>query len=89
LGKQPVDLKGQAFVNAVKPDGAADWAMQLQVRLLFPKYNSYMGGLLEQADSEKLSVGKTFFITNTLRRRENIVLTNAQQLIVKKNSRQN
>jgi hypothetical protein len=30
--KQPVDLKAQAFVNAVKPDGAADWALQLQVK---------------------------------------------------------
>jgi len=37
FGKQPVDLKAQAFVNAVKPDGAADWALQLQVKLLFPK----------------------------------------------------
>jgi hypothetical protein len=27
----------QAFVNAVKPDGAADWALQLQVKLLLPK----------------------------------------------------
>jgi len=26
-----------AFVSAVKPDGAADWALQLQVKLLFPK----------------------------------------------------
>lgn len=37
FGKQPVDVKAQAFVNAVKPDGAADWALQLQVKLLFPK----------------------------------------------------
>ena len=37
FGKQPVDLKAQAFFNAVKPDGAADWALQLQVKLLFPK----------------------------------------------------
>jgi hypothetical protein len=37
FGKQPIDLKAQAFVNAVKPDGAADWVMQLQVKLLFPK----------------------------------------------------
>jgi len=37
FGKQLVDLKAQAFVNAVKPDGAADWAMQLQIKLLFPK----------------------------------------------------
>jgi hypothetical protein len=37
FGKQPVDLKVQVFVNAVKPDEAADWAMQLQVKLLFPQ----------------------------------------------------
>lgn len=37
FGKQPVDFKAQAFVNAVKPDGAADWALQLQVKFLFPK----------------------------------------------------
>jgi hypothetical protein len=36
FGKQPVDLKAQAFVNAVKPDGAVDWAIQLQVKLLSP-----------------------------------------------------
>ncbi len=37
FGKQPVDLKAQAFVNAVKPDGVADWALQLQVKFSFPK----------------------------------------------------
>jgi Putative MetA-pathway of phenol degradation len=37
FGQQPVDVKAQAFVNAVKPDGASDWALQLQVKLLFPK----------------------------------------------------
>jgi hypothetical protein len=37
FGKQPIDLKAQAFVNAVKPDGAADWALQLQIKFLFPK----------------------------------------------------
>jgi hypothetical protein len=37
FGEQPVDLKAQAFVNAVKPDGAVDWALQLQIKFLFPK----------------------------------------------------
>ncbi len=37
FGKQPVDFKLQAFGNAVKPDGAADWELQLQVKFLFPK----------------------------------------------------
>ena len=35
--KQPVDLKAQAFVNVVKPDGDADWVLQLQAKLLFTK----------------------------------------------------
>ena len=37
FGKQPIDLKAQAFVNAVKPDGAMDWALQLKIKFLFPK----------------------------------------------------
>ncbi len=37
IGKQPVDIKVQAFWNAVKPDGAADWTVQVQLKLLFPK----------------------------------------------------
>jgi hypothetical protein len=37
FGKQPVDFKLQAFWNAEKPDGGAEWALQFQVKLLFPK----------------------------------------------------
>jgi hypothetical protein len=37
VGNQAVDLKVQAFWNAVKPDGAADWTLQAQLKLLFPK----------------------------------------------------
>jgi hypothetical protein len=37
FGQLPVDVKAQGFVNAVKPDGAADWSLQVQVKLLFPK----------------------------------------------------
>jgi len=37
LGKLPVDIKAQAFWNAEKPEGAADWTLQLQFKLLFPK----------------------------------------------------
>ena len=37
FGKLPVDLKAQGFVNAVKPGGAADWSLQLQIKFLFPK----------------------------------------------------
>ena len=36
FGKLPVDLKAQAFVNAVKPDGVENWTLQLQVKFLFP-----------------------------------------------------
>ena len=37
FGKQPVDFKLQAYWNAEKPDGGAEWALQFQVKLLFPK----------------------------------------------------
>ncbi len=37
IGKLPVYLKVQAFGNAEKPDGGADWTLQLQVKFLFPK----------------------------------------------------
>jgi hypothetical protein len=37
FGQLPVDVKAQGFVNAVKPDGAANWTLQVQVKLLFPK----------------------------------------------------
>jgi hypothetical protein len=37
LGNQPVDFKAQAFWNADKPAGGADWRLQLQCKLLFPK----------------------------------------------------
>jgi len=37
VGKLPVDFKGQVFFNAEEPDGAAEWSIQLQCKLLFPK----------------------------------------------------
>ncbi len=37
VGQQPVDLKGQVFWNAEKPDGASDLVFQFQVKFLFPK----------------------------------------------------
>ena len=37
FGKQPVDFKLQGFYNVEKPDGSADWTVQLQVKFLFPK----------------------------------------------------
>ena len=37
FGKQPVDFKLQAFYNVEKPKFGPDWALQFQVKLLFPK----------------------------------------------------
>jgi hypothetical protein len=37
IGNQPIDLKGQVFWNAEKPDGVSDLAFQFQVKFLFPK----------------------------------------------------
>jgi len=37
VGKTPVDIQAQAFVNVVKPDLAGDWSMRLQFKMLFPK----------------------------------------------------
>ncbi len=37
IGSQPIDLRVQGFWNAEKPDGAADWTLQAQIKLLFPK----------------------------------------------------
>ena len=37
FGEQAVDFKLQGFWNAEKPKGAADWSLQFQVKLLFPK----------------------------------------------------
>jgi hypothetical protein len=37
FGKLPVDFKAVAYSNVEKPDGGADWTLQLQVKLLFPK----------------------------------------------------
>jgi hypothetical protein len=37
IGKMPVDFKLVAYSNVEKPDGGADWSLQLQVKMLFPK----------------------------------------------------
>ena len=36
IGSQPMKLQAQAYVNVVKPSGAADWTFQIQYVLLFP-----------------------------------------------------
>ena len=37
FGKLPVDFKLQGFLNAQKPEGASEWALQFQIKFLFPK----------------------------------------------------
>ncbi len=37
LGTMPVDAQVQAFYNVEKPEGAADWSLRLQFKMLFPK----------------------------------------------------
>jgi hypothetical protein len=37
IGRQPVNLSAAAFWNVVRPEGAADWTLRLQITLLFPK----------------------------------------------------
>ena len=37
IGKQPIDFKLQTFWYAEKPANGPDWALQFQVKLLFPK----------------------------------------------------
>jgi hypothetical protein len=37
IGKQSINAKVQGFWNAEKPDGAADWTLQLSFTFLFPK----------------------------------------------------
>lgn len=37
FGKQPVNISGQFFGNAVHPDGTTSWSARLQVQFLFPK----------------------------------------------------
>jgi len=37
IGRQPVNLSAAAFWNVVRPEGAADWTLRMQITLLFPK----------------------------------------------------
>lgn len=37
IGKQPVNMALRAYWNAIRPDTAADWTLQFQVTLLFPR----------------------------------------------------
>lgn len=35
-GNVPMDVQTQAFYNVVKPDGASDWQLRVQLKLIFP-----------------------------------------------------
>lgn len=37
IGNSPVDFSASAYNNVIRPDGAPNWQMNLQVTLLFPK----------------------------------------------------
>jgi hypothetical protein len=37
FGSTPVDFSGGFYTNVVKPDGAPDWQLSLQMTLMFPK----------------------------------------------------
>ena len=37
FGNQPVNLRAEAYVNAVKPDSAPDWNAKFTMQFLFPK----------------------------------------------------
>lgn len=37
LGTMPVDLQGQVFYYAKKPENGPDWGFRLQFKMLFPK----------------------------------------------------
>jgi len=37
LGKQPINTSLQAYANAERPSGAAEWQLRLQFQFLFPK----------------------------------------------------
>ncbi len=37
IGKMPINLNGQVYYNAEKPDTYGDWTARFQVQLMFPK----------------------------------------------------
>jgi hypothetical protein len=37
IGRQPVNMSAAAYWNAIKPEGAADWTLRLQMSFLFPQ----------------------------------------------------
>lgn len=37
IGQQPVNMSAAAYWNAIRPEGAAEWTLRLQMNLLFPQ----------------------------------------------------
>ena len=37
IGKQAIDVNSQAYYNVIRPDGAAEWQLRVQVKFIFPK----------------------------------------------------
>jgi hypothetical protein len=37
IGQQPVNMSAALYWNAIKPEGAADWTLRLQMNFLFPR----------------------------------------------------
>ncbi|MHC4858396.1 MAG: transporter family protein, partial [Planctomycetota bacterium] len=37
IGKQPVNVRAEAYYNVEKPDNGADWQLRLTIQFLFPK----------------------------------------------------
>jgi hypothetical protein len=37
IGKQPVNVRAEAYYNVEKPDNGADWQLRLTLQFMFPK----------------------------------------------------
>jgi hypothetical protein len=37
IGQQPINMSAAAYWNAIRPEGAAEWTLRLQMSLLFPR----------------------------------------------------
>jgi len=37
IGKQPINMSGHVYYNAIKPDVLGDWTLRIQFQLMFPR----------------------------------------------------
>ncbi|MCH8159960.1 MAG: hypothetical protein IIA08_08800 [Proteobacteria bacterium] len=37
IGKQPINMSGHVYYNAIKPDIVGDWTLRIQFQLMFPR----------------------------------------------------